>query len=183
MKAPLGIIAIMAASLIALTGCFESRSHASPPTAKPLTTEDIAVGMTTRAFASIFPGAKIPVSGQWIRPDEIHGLRGEWTYSFDAKKLSWFVFNSYEATVNANTFRQYLDATRLTIAGYTTRYGNPSQTVRGVLEFKDPKRGYPGYPVLKSSWNTGTQEIRVDYSVLGNNREKAQLLFAVEVRK
>lgn len=183
MKATLKGAALLALSLVALSGCFENRNQGSPAGSKHLSTSDIVVGMSSQSFASIFPGAKIPNNGEWTRPDEIHGLRGEWTYSFNAKHLSWFVFNSYESNVTANTFKQYLDATRLVMADFSKTYGAPEQSIRGILEFKDPREGYPGYPVLKASWSTSKEKIRLDYSVLGNAQERAQLLFAVEYRK
>lgn len=183
MRVALKVAALLALSLVALSGCFEKRDQSPPAGSKHLTPSDIIVGMGSQSFASIFPGAKIPNNGEWTRPDEIHGLRGEWTYSFNAKHLSWFVFNSYESNVTANTFKQYLDATRLALADFTKAYGTPRQSIRGILEFKDPRQGYPGYPVLKASWSTNKEKIRLDYSVLGNAQERAQLLFAVEYRK
>lgn len=177
------MVLLLAAILAALAGCSaDSGSKAEKPPAG-LTTADIAVGMSARNFGSIFPGATIPASGQWARPDEIHGLRGQWTYSFDRSRLSWFVFNSYEPNVTAATFSRYLEATRKTIADLTRNYGRPADTVRGVLIFKNPADGYPGYPVLKASWNTGSEQLRVDYSVLGSGQEHAQLLFTVEYRR
>jgi hypothetical protein len=182
MKSSLPAIIVLSASLLTLSACLDPQNKEAPPSTIPPTTADIAVGMSARSFASIFPGAKIPANGQWIRSDESHGLRGEWTYSFYAKRLSWFVFNSFESSVTVNTFRRYLRATQSTVADFTTKYGSPLQATRGVLEFKDPRLGYPGYPVLKASWNTGSEKIRVDYSVLGNTNEKAQLLFTISVR-
>ena len=183
MRVTLKVGALLTLSLVVLTGCFEKRDQSPPTGAKPLTVSDVVVGMSSQAFSSIFPGTKIPSNGEWTRPDEIHGLRGEWTYSFNAKHLSWFVFNSYESNVTVNTFRQYLDATKLAVADFTKTYGTPQQSIRGILQFKDPRQGYPGYPVLKASWSTANEKIRLDYSVLGNAQERAQLLFAVEYRK
>lgn len=183
MTAPWRLLALLSIAAVALSGCFATPANTTPRPGKSLTTVDIAVGMSSADFASIFPGATIPANGLWHRPDEIHGLRGEWTYSFYRKHLSWFVFNSYEANVTINTFREYLDATRKTLDSFTQDYGKPSAVVRGVLVFKDPREGYPGYPVLKANWKTGTENLRIDYSVLGNNTERPQLLFTVEVRK
>lgn len=174
---------VLAASLAALAGCSADRGAEAAKAPSHLTTADIAVGMTVKDFGSIFPGASIPTSGQWLRPDEIHGLRGQWTYSFDRNRLSWFVFNSYEPNVTAATFRRYLEATRKTIADFTQSYGRPDTVVRGVLVFKNPADGYPGYPVLKANWNTGSEQLRVDYSVLGSGQDHARLLFTVEFRR
>lgn len=178
-----GILLVFAASLVTLAGCFAARGAKSAKVPPHLAISDIAVGMSVQDFGSIFPGAVIPVSGQWSRPDEIHGLRGQWTYSFNRSHLSWFIFNSYEPYVTVDTFRRYLDATRKTITSFTDIYGRPDEIVRGVLVFKNPADGYPGYPVLKASWNTGSENLRVDYSVLGNGQEHSQLLFTVEYRR
>ncbi len=183
MKSALRILTALAVTVAVVSACFGSHENRDPAVPTNLSTADIAVGMSVRDFGAIFPGAKIPATGQWTRPDEIHGLRGEWTYSFYRNRLSWFVFNSYESNVTVTTFREYLDATRKAIDSFTQDYGRPSETVRGVLEFKDPRAGYPGYPVLKASWSTGSENLRIDYSVLGNTQERPQLLFTVEVRR
>lgn len=183
MKPSVTIAAVLAMSLLTLSGCFDSSKKTDPAQPKAITTADIAVGMDSTAFASLFPGAIIPPNGQWTRPDEIHGLRGEWTYSFYHHRLSWFVFNSYDSILSPTTFRQYLAATRLAIQDYTNRYGSPSQLMTGVLVFENPNHGYPGYPVLQASWNSGTENLRIEYSVLGGAREEPQLLFTIEVRR
>lgn len=180
---PLSIVLVLAAALAALAGCSADKGAKAVKPPAGLTAADIAVGMSSRDFGAVFPGATIPSSGQWVRPDEIHGLRGKWTYSFDRSRLTWFVFNSYEQNVTAATFRQYLEATRKTITDFTQSHGRPADTVRGVLVFKNPADGYPGYPVLKASWDTGSEKLRVDYSVLGSGQEHAQLLFTVEYRR
>lgn len=183
MRLRIGLTITVCASILAFAGCFQSHTPKDPVGRKGLTPADVAVGMTSQDFGSIFSGVKISANGEWTRPAEIHGLRGHWTYSFYKGKLSWFVFNSYDSTVNANTFRQYLEATQLSFKDYTETLGKPTQLVSGVLEFKNPRDGYPGYPVLTASWQTETENLRIEYSVLSSGREHAQLLFTVEVKR
>lgn len=183
MKSSPKVVIVLATAVLSLSACFNSDAKKDPKPSKFLTPADITIGMSQEDFSSIFDGLTIPANDQWTRPGEIQGLRGEWTYSFHDGHLSWFIFNSYGSEVDARTFRQYLEATQKTVASYTLKYGEPGQLIRGVREFKDPREGYPGYPVLKASWRTGDESLQVDYSVLGNDGENPQLLFTVEARR
>lgn len=183
MKSSPKVAIVLTMAVLSLSACFGSDPKKDPKPSPFLTTADITVGMSQQDFTSIFDGLTIPASDQWTRPGVIEGLRGEWTYSFHERRLSWFIFNSYEPAVNATTFREYLEAAQKTVASYTLQYGKPDQVIRGILQFKDPREGYPGYPVLKASWRTEHESLQVDYSVLGGAGESPQLLFTVEARK
>lgn len=165
-----------------LSACWLRAGDAHVPS-KPLTPADIKVGLTAKQFQLIYPEARLTPNGEWTRPGEISGLRGEWLYSFNRRSLSWYIFNSYEPDVNAATFKEYLDATRKTIAAFTLRYGSAANIEQGVTEFKNPEAGYGGYPVLSASWVSGQESVRIDYTVIAGGVGSAQLLFTVEYRR
>ncbi len=167
---------------VALAGC---QAHGAPKTVpgKPPTLADVAVGMPYESFHSIFPQAKLTPDDEWSTPGELYGLEGDWTYSFDGRTLSWFIFNSYESSVNQVNFNVYLDATRRAIADYTSRFGEPAQVENGVTEFRDPAQGYSGYPVLKASWVAAKEKININFSLLGSGEGDSQFLFTIETRR
>jgi len=167
---------------IVLSGCGFIEAHRAQVPKKALTPADIAIGMSAADFLRIYPAAKISSNGQWELPGEIGGLRGTWIYSFNRRKLSWYIFNSYEPDVNKVTFVEYLDATKKAITAFNATYGQPDSTSRGLTEFKDPQAGFGGYPVISASWLKGRENVRIDYSVLAGGVGRAQLLFTVEYR-
>lgn len=177
---------VAALSLIAITlllsSCWLRGGGARTPS-KPLTSADIKVGLTAKQFQLIYPEARLTPDGEWRRPGEVGGLIGEWLYSFNRRSLSWYIFNSYESDVNAATFKEYLDATRRTIAAFTQRYGVAESVQQGITEFKSPTSGYGGYPVLSASWVSGQESVRIAYSVIASSAGSAQLLFTVEYRR
>lgn len=183
MKSSARVVVLLVTAAVVLSACFGANAKKDPKPAKYLTASDIEVGMSLEDFRAIFSEFSVPSDEQWTRPGEIQGLRGEWTYSFRDHHLSWFIFNSYSSEVNAGNFKAYMDATQKTVASYSRRYGKPDQVVRGVLQFKDPREGYPGYPVLRASWKMRNENLQVDYLVLGNTGERPQLLFTVEARR
>jgi len=174
--AAIGIIALL------LAAC-DSRNAPKNGRPKALTTDSIAIGMSLAEFYEIFPQARLSSDGEWSRPDELFGLRGDWTYSFYHKRLGWYLFNSYQPHVDRTNFDLYLTATRNAIKAYTDQFGEPAQVVDGILEFKNPSQGYSGYPVLKASWRTKKQMLRVDFTLLGSAGEQYQFLFTVEVSR
>lgn len=175
-------LAVMGILLLLLAAC-DSRDAHKNSHAKTLTTDNIAIGMSLDDFYDIFPQARLSADGEWSRPDELFGLRGDWTYSFYHKRLSWYLFNSYQSHVDQPNFDLYLTATRNAIKGYTDSLGEPTQVVDGILEFKNPAQGYSGYPVLKALWKSKERTLRVDFALLGSAGEQYQFLFTVEMSR
>ena len=175
----LGVIGVFA---LLLAACDSRNAHENGHT-KTLTTDNIAIGMSLADFYAIFPQARLSSDGEWSRPDELFGLRGDWTYSFYHQRLGWYLFNSYQSHVDRTNFDLYLTATRNAIKAYSDQFGEPTQVVDGILDFKSPSQGYSGYPVLKASWRTKEQTLRVDFTLLGSAGEQYQFLFTVEVSR
>jgi len=174
--AAIGVIAFFFAAC-------DSRSADKGDHAKTLTADNIAIGMSLADFHAIFPQARLSSDGEWSRPDELFGLRGDWTYSFYHKRLGWYLFNSYQSQVDKANFDLYLTATRNAVKAYTDRLGEPAQVVDGILDFKNPAQGYSGYPVLKALWKAKDRTLRVDFTLLGSAGEQYQFLFTVEVSR
>lgn len=174
---------LLSATLLILSSCFSFAGKKKTAPKAKLDASDIRVGMSHAGFSTIFPAYDIPRNGQWNRSGQVAGLKGEWTYSFYQGRLSWFLFSSSENKVNDTSFQRFLKATRAAIKDYTERYGKPRQEVAGVLQFRDPHQGYPGYPVLKAEWRPGSESLLLDFSVLGRKHGHPKLLFTIEGRR
>ncbi|MBN2431009.1 MAG: hypothetical protein JXQ27_06010 [Acidobacteria bacterium] len=128
------------------------------------------VGMTLAEFRAIFPAVKPDSYGQWPRNAELHGLAGGWTYTFQDGRLQWFLFDVYERTVDAAYFDRCLQATRRLMEDYRARYGEPADVEEGTTRFRDPGQDHHwGYPVLKASWITAAEKIRVSFQFKGSH--------------
>lgn len=178
-EAALALVGVLAMLLAACDGRHDAKAAAK----KALTPDDIAIGMSLTDFRSIFPQVRLTPDGEWNRPDELFGLRGDWTYSFYHNRLAWYIFNSYQSQVDKTNFDLDLIAARTAIKVYTERLGEPLSVLDGILAFQDPAKGYSGYPVTKATWRSKGETIRVDFSVIGTGGEQNQLLFTVEVSR
>ena len=131
-------------------------------------------GISAAAFAEIerklLPGG-IAEKGQWGEKATLHGVAGQWVYSFDEGKLDWYTFSRYwneEGEVTLENFDKGLSAARALIAFYTARLGKPQASSEKNTRFVDPhKKHHWGYDVIEARWATPEGKLKVSFDFHG----------------
>ncbi|MBW2701457.1 MAG: hypothetical protein JRF33_11630 [Deltaproteobacteria bacterium] len=131
-------------------------------------------GISAAAFAEIerklLPGG-IAEKGQWGEKATLHGVAGQWVYSFDEGKLDWYTFSRYwskDGEVTPENFDKGLSAARALIAFYTAKLGKPQASKEKNIRFVDPhKKQHWGYDVIESRWTTPEGKLKVSFDFHG----------------
>jgi hypothetical protein len=143
---------------------------------KPEYKDKIYLGMDVQDFAKLYPvlfpdGVKM--SGQWMREQDLYGLKGSWGYRFKDGKVDWIHYQKYIDEINEANFSLSLNATKSLIKDYTVVYGKPDSVVNGNTEFIDPSVSHHwGYRVLQAHWKDyNGMKIKVEFIFMGGKGE------------
>ena len=131
-------------------------------------------GMSAAAFAELerkLLPCGLAEKGQWGFKALLHGVKGEWTYSFDEGRLGWYGFSKYwsEADeITAENFDKGLATARSLIASYTKMLGKPQSLKERNTQFKDPtKIRHWGYDVIEARWVSPQGKLTVSFDFHG----------------
>ncbi len=142
-----------------------------------------APGMNAKAFANmekeLLPDG-LAEKGQWGVKKIVHGVQGDWTFTFDRGKLDWYSFTRWwrEPTeLNAKSFSEGLAAARALIKEYRARYGKPISFYEKNASFRDPKKYHHwGYDVIEAKWITPKSKIKVSFDFEGGKGQYSLFL-------
>ncbi len=156
----ISILLIVCLQYFTITGIFAQKQT-------PQKMDSLHINMPVATFQTIFPEAEIADKNQdvqWSRKETIHGLPGEWTYSFKKSALEWFQYSVYIDDINEKNFNQCLAATKKLIAEFTNKYGNPVKIEKEDTTYKDPmKQRHWGYDVISAIWKTEKMKFRIEF--------------------
>jgi hypothetical protein len=131
-------------------------------------------GISAAAFAKIerkLLPCGLAEKGQWGEKATLHGVTGEWVYSFDKGKLGWYGFSKYwseAGEITPENFDKGLTAARALIAYYTTKLGKPQASSEKNTRFKDPaKIRHWGYEVIEARWVSPQGKLKVSFDFHG----------------
>ena len=95
---------------------------------KPIEGCEFWLGMSVldfaRAFPQLFPNG-VQMTGQWQQSAIEKGLEGEWTFDFEADKLTHAAFRHYSADLSSNSAISCIQGTEEIIDSLQDRYGKP----------------------------------------------------------
>jgi hypothetical protein len=160
--------------------------YSSVPANRDVKADDVGrfyLGMDVKSFAKVFPELfpkGIGMSGQWHREQELYGISGSWSYTFENDKLTWMHFNRYIDEINEANFNKCLSATKQLIKDYSGSYGIPDTTMIGDTTFLDPiKKRHWGYDVIEARWKDYRgMKIKIEFTFMGG---KGDYHFLVEI--
>ena len=176
-------LAVLLLGVVTLIGC-KRDNDGTAQNIEEITFSEIEPGISLESFKTVYPATKsngdenVSVSGMY------YGIEGEWLYSFSGQTLQWFVFTAYVDDIREEQFYRCKDATEKIISDYTEVFGEKPKLETGVQTFRDPLvQKHLGYTVLRATWTTASENVDVEFSFLGGERETYRFFVTVERKR